>query len=541
MATNDEEKSKITLADMALFKRSKLIFFVLNLALVIPYVVKHYSQWGLAGAIAIMIIAFYVIIIKPSIDAPASKDLPLLLFFDICVYLVMSYQALVDNFRIEYLEYINGNMKEECFTLLIIGLAISLFTPKRLSLVWIKSLGKIIAGAAVIMQFWSNGDIFEPIFYRGGDAFLAFYLMCSIAWYTFCIISCYVEPTSFKRNNRLSNILLLAFVVLCTAENQITQEFINGVKDIILAIPSINFAWWKVILSGVVLVGCAIVAYDYVNDTMGADSLVLVFIASAIVLLKVLMCNYFSFSWCVFLIFLVSSIRCLHNEQRQAKTLRLESPVYLAVQFAVLLGVIHLIKAGIWINVIVLSVYTLIFYNTAGKTKNEKHELRFWITILSAPVAYSIAYIWQMRFAMETVIMILLAFAVAGGVMIILSWPHPDKLKVPKGYKMLVCLFLILLCWISMGRYGAQVDVSFEDNTNTALVEIEAKGKDNGVETVRYYWSDISGEMVGSEKTMSTKGAEIPILGEKLTVVVTDLNGVVTTKIEWYPDWLLSN
>lgn len=540
MATNDEEKSKVTLADMALFKRSKLIFFVLNLALVIPYVVKNYSHWGLAGAIVLMLIAFYVIIIKPNIDAPASKDIPLLLFFDFCVYLVLSYQALIDNFEIQYLSNINGRMKDECFTLWVISMAISLFTPKRQSLVWLKSIGKTVAGAAVIMQFWSNGDIFEPIFYRGGDSFLAFYLLCSIAWYIFCVIACYVEPASFKRNNWLSNILLFGFFVLCTAENQIIQEFITGLKSAMLAIPTVNFAWWKVILSGVVLVGCAVVAYDYVNDTMGADSLVLGFTASVIVLLKVLMCNYFSFSWVVFLVFLVSSIRCLRNEQRQTKTLRLDSPVYLTVQFVVLLGAIHLIKAGLWINVIVLSVYTLIFYTTAGKRKNETHELRFWITILSAPAVYAIAYIWQMRFAMETVVMILLAFTVSVGAMIILNWPHPDKLKVPKGFKMLICLFMVLLCWISMGRYGAKVDIEFEDSTNTAVVEIEAKGKENGIETVEYYWSDISGEMIGSEKTMATKGAEIPIKGEKLTIVVTDINGVKTTKEEWYPDWLLS-
>ena len=540
MAANDKVNSRITIVDMALLKRNKLIFFVLNLALTIPYVVKHYSQWSLAGAVTIMLIAFYVIIMKPNADTPASKDLPLLLFFDACVYLVMSYRALIDNFQILYLELVIDNMAEECRLLIFAGLALNLFTPKKPTFLWIKGIGKTTVGAALIIDIWSNGHIFEPSFYLNGDSFLSFYLICSVIWYISCIIAVHVEPASLKRNNRLSNILLLVFFVLCTAENLIIQEFVIGIKDVMFSIPNVNFAWWKVILSAGVLVGCAVAAYDYANDTMGVDSLVLCFLASAILLLKNLMCNYFTFSWVVFLIFLISSISCLRNEKRQNKTLRMDSPVYLTVQFVVLFGAIHMIKAGLWINVIVLSVYTLIFYTTTGKEKNKTHAVRFWITILSAPTVYAIAYIWQMRFARETVVIILLAFAVSVGVMIILNWPHPDKQKVPKGFKMLICLFMVMLCWISMGRYGAKVNVEFEDSTKTAVVEIEAKGKKNGIKTVKYYWSDISGEMIGSEKTMATKGAEIPIKGEKLTIVITDINGVITTKNEWYPDWLLS-
>ena len=123
--------------------------------------------------------------------------------------------------------------------------------------------------------------------------------------------------------------------------------------------------------------------------------------------------------------------------------------------------------------------------------------------------------------------------------MIILHWPHPDKLSVPRGYKMIVCTLLVLLCLIAMGRFGAKVDVEFDIVKNTATVEIDAKGKSNDIESVEYQWSTITGETIEAA-SMNKNGSSIPVLGEVLTITVTDSRGVVTTKTEWYPDWLLS-
>ena len=542
MSTNSEEKATVSLAESALLRRNKLIYFVLNLALIIPTVVKNYSHWGLAIAAGIMLLAFYLIVVKPIEDTPASKDLPLLLFFDVCIILGMSYEKLYLNFDREFiiLERIAENFHEQCLYLLLAGLAVSLFTPQRQALVWLKCLGKIAAGAAIIMQMWSNGEILEPLYAGGGEALLVYYLLCGFVWMIACVISCYVHPESYKRNNWLGAGLLLAWYVINLTEKSIISSFVPSIEPLLLGMPQNTFAWWKVILSAIVLVGCAIAAYDYNNEKMGADSVVFAVIASAIVLVKLLMENYFSFNWVLFIIFLVSSVKCLRNEQRQTKTLRLDTPVYLVVQFVSLFAAIGLVKGGLWINVIIICLYTLIFYTAYGKEKTEKRSLRHWLLVLSVPAVYAVAYIWQRRFSMDTVIMILLAYVVFAAVIIILSWPHPDKKTVPPGFKMLPCLFMILLCLISMTRYGAKVDIEFNADTDTAIVEIEATGKENQVDSVVYYWSDKTGEMIGSERTMAADGSNLAVNGEKLTVVVTDINGVVTTETEWYPGWLLS-
>ena len=50
-----ETVQKRTLKDFAVAKRDYLIFFVLNLALVIPFIVENYTHWGLGAAFLIML------------------------------------------------------------------------------------------------------------------------------------------------------------------------------------------------------------------------------------------------------------------------------------------------------------------------------------------------------------------------------------------------------------------------------------------------------------------------------------------------------
>ena len=542
MSVNSEEKAKNSVVASAILRRNKLIYFVLNLALIIPYVVKHYSHWGLAIAVGIMLWAFFVIVVKPSVDTPASKDLPALLFFDVCVVLGMVYERLYDSFDSEFilLEKVVENFNEQCLYLLLTGIAVSVFTSNKQSMVWLKCAGKIAAGAAIIMQLWSNGEVLEPSYVDGGEAFLIYCLLWGIVWTIACVLACYAHPESSKNAKRLGTVLLLAWYVLNVTEKPIVDDLVLYIKPFLIALPQNVFAWWKVILSAIVLFGCAVVAYDYDNDRMTVDSIVLAFIASAVVLIKVLLENYFSYNWIIFIVFVVSSMKCLQNELRQSKTLRLTSQVYLLVQFISVLISIKLIKNGLWINAVVICLYTLVFYTTYGKTKTEKSRLRHWLLVLSAPAVYAAAYVWQKCFALDTIIMILLTYVVFAGVIIILSWPHPNNRIVPPGFKMLPCLFIVLFCLISMSRYGAKVDIEFNNDTDNAIVAIEARGKENQIKSVVYYWSDNKGEIIGSERTMSVEGSNISVKGEKLTVIVTDINGVITTETEWYPNWLLS-
>ncbi len=134
----------------------------------------------------------------------------------------------------------------------------------------------------------------------------------------------------------------------------------------------------------------------------------------------------------------------------------------------------------------------------------------------SAPAVYAVAYIWHMRFSLDTVIMLALMYAVFAGVMIILHWPHPDKLMVPRGYKVAVCAMMVLLCLIAVGRFGAKVNVEFDDKA--AVIEIGARGKNNSIRSAEYRWSTITGETIDMA-AIDNSGSRIPVLGEILQLL----------------------
>lgn len=538
MSVVTEKDTEAYVASSVSLNRNRLIFFALNFALILPFIVKHYFLWGLVGVAVLLLAAFYLTVVKPGHDAPASRDIPVLLFFDACIFFGMSYEVLLENFEIENCFILLDYLQMQCLGLLVAGVVLSILASRKQKLIWIKGPANTAIGAAFIMQVWSNGELLDPVFNRGGEAVLALYLMCSLIWYILCVVSHCIDPDMSKRNHWLSAILLCFFCALCLTEYPILLEFTQELKTMVLLIPTANFAWWKVALSAAVLLGCAAASYDYDSRAMGSDSLVLSFLASGIVLLKVLMSNYFTFSWVIFLVFLLGTLRCLKLEQNQYKMLRLASANYLAAQFCALFLTVMLIKAGLWINVLILGVYGLLFYATAGKGK-PKRTMRHWLTVLSLPAVFSVAYVWYARFSLDTLLIIAAAYAVFGGAIVIICWPHPNGLTGPVCYKVIICGFMVLLCLIVSTRYGTDAQIQFDGADHTASITLSARGRENQVESATYSWSDITGKTIGEERTLSGTETVLPIEGEKLTLTITDTYGFVTTKTEWYPHWLI--
>ena len=48
-----------------------------------------------------MLLSYYLLVMKPQVVATAARDIPLQLFLNICLYLVVSYRSLIDNFDLK--------------------------------------------------------------------------------------------------------------------------------------------------------------------------------------------------------------------------------------------------------------------------------------------------------------------------------------------------------------------------------------------------------------------------------------------------------
>lgn len=539
--TGEETETASVVQESGEFNLGTLCFFILNLAIIIPRLVKSFSFLGLVGTIIILLAMFYVVVIRQKSEAAACRDLPVLLFFDVLVYLVTDYKSLLHNFMAAEGGILRGSIGTWPIILLLAGLVICVLMRHKTAAVWWKTLGKTLIGAAIVMQNWSDGEIMDPVFYRGGAYFLALVLLFAVAWFVSCVIAGYADPTTSKRNNRLANILLLVLTLLCTVDMAATYEFTDGLEEAFLAFPTSGLAWWKVLIVLLVLLAATLVAHvEEETAPYQFDSLFFGFAASGLVLLKVLAIAYFSFNWIIFLVFLLSAMRCLRNETKQAKTLKMSNPNFRSVQFAALLVATLLIKSNLWINVIILAVYAWVFYVTRGKNKDGKRGLPFWLGLLLFPVVFAMAYIWQLRFdAKESILLLLLAFAVAAGAMIILHWPYPDKPEVPKKLKCLLCLFMLVLCLIAMWQRSTRVHIGAAEESGVAEVGILMPNGENKLKSVSYYWSDATGEMIGTEQKTSVSMSLIAmkIRGEKLTVTITDSNGREITRTQWFPAW----
>lgn len=545
MSETTEGAAKSYLSKNVRLKRDKLIFFVLNLLVIMPYAVTLCSPWGCAGAVVILVLLFVWTVALSDNSRPASWNLPVFGFLDACILLGLSYQELIDYFNPDDLVYFIQRMEDRPYpgavlaAALVLAVAADVHLRKGPLAVWLGMLGRTVAGGALIWALWCGGTLLTPRFLPGMNAFFAFYVLCAMGWCILCAAAYYVDSKSAIRSICLSWLLLAAFFTLCLTEAPLVQLFAGTLEERFLALPDMSFAWWRALSAAAVLTGCAIAVYDYDNHKMGADSLVLGALASGVLLLRILLSWYFAFSFLVFPVFLAGCFRCLYNERRQSKTLRLSSPAYLIAQMAALALAVHLLKTGLWVLTVLICVYAAVFYATAGKNSTAGYRLCHWITILSCPAVLAAGYIWQMRFVRESCVLVGTAYVIFACFILVLSWPHPDDRKSPDIYKWSVCGFMTLLCLMAAARYGSKIQVAFRPEDSTAVITLEARGEDNRIRSAVLSWTSLTGEALSGEIPLSAGENTVPIRGERLIISATDAFGATTTVTDWYPGWLL--
>lgn len=537
MSESLEVTERTSLGTKVRLKRNKLIFFALNLLLVVPRALRLYSPVGLAGTAVILLVMFLLTVYKSDAGRPASRNLPLMGVLDVCIFAVQSYQQLRFMFNPDNIERLLSNLNPSIYLLLMVPtIAVGIVFRKIL---WLGGVGRAAAGAVFILAVFSDGEIPIPHFYGDIKYFFVLYLLCAVGWLILCAIAYYTDPKTLTASMWLSWALLAALFVLCTAATGMVPALAAATRGYIMELSRVGLAWWKVLLAAVALAGGCVAAYDYDNRKMGSDSVVLGAMASGFLLMRILISFYVIFNWILFPVFLAGSLRCLYDEARKAKTLRLIAPVYLPVQLAVLVLADYLMKTGLWMLAILICVYTVVFYATAGKHTTPGYRRFHWLVVLSCPAVLAAGYIWHRCFTLWSLVLIGMMYVVFAFAIVLLEWPHPGNQDSPDTYKWIVCGFMALLCLITLTRYGAKVRVTFIEEDNSAVITVDARGKDNAVTYAEISWSGLTGESSGRERPLLAGETILPIEDEKLTIVVTDAYGVTTTVTDWYPKWRL--
>lgn len=522
----------------ALLKRNKIVLFALNGVLVLPCAIRHFSPAGAGVTLLLLLLAFFLTVVRSDAGLPAVRGLPVLGVFDVLILLALSYKELLF-FLPESSEFISARLYFTDYDwLLALGVLLCLLPFREKLALWSKGLGWVVIGGYLTLRLWCSDFLPSGQIEPGLKASILFLLLCVLAWFSVCAVSRTVDENTLSRDRWLSRLLLTIYLVLGLAEPALLQQFFSRMYQWFLTASEVGFAWWKALLAAGVLTGCAVASYDLRNKRMGPDSLVLAGLSGFVLLVRVLMSRYFICGWIIPLVFLAGSLLCLKNEGKQAKTLQLSSPAYLAAQTAVLLAAVLLLKRGVWITVLCMAVYALVFTALAGKMVTSRRQLWLWLIRLSCPAVLAAGTVWHLRFLPASLWLIAAAFAVLALVVILLHWPNPTGMVCPDGLKWMVFGAMVLLCLLVSLRFGSKVEVAFQPDSETAHIELEARGRDNKIVSAKCSWSRFTGEALSGEQTLQSGGMDIPIQGEKLTIVVTDAFGTTTTVTDWYLRWL---
>ena len=536
--TDGAEGNKITSTPRIAWDINCLVFFILNLIWIAPTLLSHMSDslvWEIVASVVLLIASFFFTVVKAKKNQAAYCNVPTLMFFNALALMSLESQTLIDSFNEETLAQTLESIGQTGVIPFAVGLVLALFASKSVGRLWLQAIGKTMVGGALVIAF--VGSPMDPI--NGLTIpFYLFYLVFSVLWFVMCAAVCYADRTCYLRVKRISSAMLLLFYLLAFVSPGTIWRFASTLKDWFLSMPMETFSWGKVLLAVVLLaVGAFLANSDKSIYSIGKDSAVLLILAEAILLIKLLMTYYFIVSWVVFVLFILSSLMCIKNECNGKLSFgKISTPLYLCVQTVFFLATVFLVKEWLWICYIVLVLYLLFIYRADA---SDQDSAGFWIGLMAGPTLFAAGYIWERCMHTETMVLLGIVFVVHAVAAAFIYVRRPDGKTGPKRFKLLLVASLVIGCIMIAASFGAKVDVAFE--SDRSVVHIVAESDDFEIDSAVFFWRDSRGNELGKSNVLPTGGTATAIKGEMLTVVITDARGIVTRKTVWYPHWLLTN
>lgn len=515
------------LAGAALMRKNKLIYFALDLALILPRVVRQFTPLGAGLSALILAAAFFVTVVRSHPSAPAAAGLPVLLFCDVLVLLVLSYPSLVYDLS-RFTQMWSGIWLVFPLWLPLAGAALSLAPIPEPFTLWAKGLGWAGLGGYCARLAWANSAA-----EAGGGAAVLLYLLCLGVWYAACAAA-HLTGDTLRRDRWLSRVLLAVFAVLSLAASPLLLDRFAAACRWCRSIPEGGFSWWQVIAATAALAGCAIAACDFPGRRPGADCLVLGGLAGLLLLLRTLVSCYSPVGLAAPVVYLAGLLRCVRNEGAGRRTLSLSSLTYLAAQTGALILALWLLSRGLWPVAAALAVYALVFHALGDKTARPHPLLLDWLLRLSLPAVLAMGYLWRLGFHPGSLLFLAAACGVLALVMVVLQWSNPAGRTGPAGLNWSLCGLMALLSLSVCLRFGADVRLVHIPNDPTVQVEVAARGRDNEVRSAVYCWYDWTGNPLGREQSLGSGVTEMGVAGDRLEITVEDSRGVRTRATGWY-------
>lgn len=524
-------------------RESKIIYYIINLIPMLILMIRFFSVRGFITTLILSGILLFVMIFKVDFERKSASYLSLIFFMDICIVIGIFSETLQNHIQIENLVSFWKGITIQTIICLCIGFVMGLISLQKEKTYWLSWVGAELVGIAVILQLFGNGDLLSPVLKDGGKEILTLFIAGAGIWFFLSQISVLFDWGKRAFNMRMGFVLLLAVLFLFITEqayiNQLLPNIISFYQNLSISI----FAWWKVLLSvgimvvaGIVLLQKPLDKDDFSDEESG---IVCFLLATGILTMKLLLTNHFAFNWIFFCIFaLISFILTGHGID---ETLSDEEMVYLGVQPFLIIGAVKLLEWGLWINIVVTVAFALLFYRFYKNRKilSNKQRAYLFIYILIAIAAETIAGVWTLRFQADKMMMVGAMLAMSVCAIVVLNWPHPDHRRVLDRYKIGVCVMFGILCFLSINKYGSKITTDIDEEQRTISIAVDAKGKENKMESVTCIWTNQFGQQVGDEISFREGDRTLDITAETLTITAVDQNGVNTVHKERFPYWMI--
>ena len=526
-------------------KETKIGLFIANFLLMLPYVIKNHTNIGLITTLVVLVLLF-VILYKSNNDVPGVVYIPLVILADIAIYIGLHFDVLKKTFNPKYYQYLYKGLEGTDIVLWLYVAGIALYVMGLLygknKNAWLTGAGCIVLLETAVIKLRSNADIKALSFEGYGASLFTWILVLGVVWIVYSQYTALTMPKN-KGYYRLTEIIIVAaLLTLITAETKYFDGIWSGWASSLLELPHTMFAWWKVILATVVMVIGAYIKVDDSGFGFRVDSYALIIGAELVFSIKLMMCNYFPYCWVLLIALIIGTFKVMINDYSNNKqTLHLDAVSYMVIQYVVFIVIFFMLKKGLWINLIISIIWGMTFYNELFVKKKSANNQANWFLIMLCIATEVIAWIWQFRFSIETMLMIALIFSGVFITLWIISKKHPASVTAPDSIRWILCIGMIILCLLTMTKYGTKI--KFKENQDSAnqnvSVALDARGKKNEISEAYYFWRDKYGRKTSKKIDLKGESSDIHIKDEILTVITTDSHGVRTTSYYWYPHWLI--
>lgn len=455
--TQQSDTSKMSASEQETFNR--LMLMAINILFSLPFYVVDFSMAKLEILAWLFIIPSYFVVTKGNDEISAVAYIPRILFID-CLVIIATYGIeLYQNFDVGVITYAYIWSNDTTLILSVgMGIVLGLFVFGSKKRVWMMNIIWAMLFYSFMRPIWSSYDIFSS---ADGKILLWGGVILFGIWVIATQIAVHVDDDRMWEVQLWGMVLLALFVTIGAGCSEYLYEMLPAILTMVRECIPVLFSWY---LSVLVLLWGIFGAEIMLSGAHGEKvELFYYFLYSVMVSYFALNITYQSmFAWrqAGLLLFAICLFWCYKNIVMQPENRIFSLRTYLLALLVSYWLIMHMLVAELWLNVAVLFGFGIWLYrwlahrDTSQKIPYGAQSRFLWLACITFVCGQVASWHMASNGALETIIMVVLAYLMAIGVTLILTMDHPVYSKITFSekakYGPIVLTITTLLCLLSM-------------------------------------------------------------------------------------------